>query len=89
MPVEVIVELLDGREGVAASEQTVTENISRRGASVFTTLVAERGRFVRLRSARYSLAVLAVVRAWRRGADNISRLHMEFVDREWPLDIVE
>jgi hypothetical protein len=89
LPVEVIVEILDDAGAVTRSEQTVTENISRHGASVFTTLEAERGKFVRLRSARYSLAVLAVVRGCRKGADNIPRLHLEFVDRAWPLEIVE
>lgn len=87
LPVEVIVEILDDAGAVTRSEQTVTENISRHGASVFTTLEAERGKFVRLRSARYSLAVLAVVRGCRKGADNIPRLHLEFVDRAWPLEI--
>ena len=89
MPVEVIVEALDGAGAVAQSEQTVTENISRTGAAVFTSLKLESGRFVRLRSALYSLAVLAVVRGRRKGADNIERLHLEFVDRQWPLEILE
>jgi len=89
LPVEVVVEVLDEHGAVARSEETVTENISRSGASVFTSLRLEPGRFVRLRSARYSLAVLAVVRRTRRGEDNIDRLHLEFVDREWPLEILE
>ena len=89
MPVEVVVEVIDEHGAVAQSEQTVTENISRTGAAVFTSLRLERGRFVRLRSARYSLAVLAVVRRTRRGEDNIDRLHLEFVDRQWPLEILE
>jgi hypothetical protein len=89
MPVEVVVEVLDERGEISRSEQTVTENISYHGASIFTTLVVERGKFVRLRSARYSLAVLAVVRGVRKGADNIPRMHLEFVDRAWPLEILE
>ena len=89
LPVEVVVEVLDEQGAVVESEQTVTENISRRGAAVFTSLKVERGRFVRLRSARYSLAVLAAVRRTRRGEDNIDRLHLEFVDRQWPLEILE
>jgi hypothetical protein len=89
LPVEVIIEVLDDGGAVLQSEQTVTENISRHGASVFTSLEVERGKFVRLRSARYSLAVLAVVRGCRKGADNIPRLHLEFIDRAWPLEIVE
>ena len=89
LPVDVVVEVLDEQGSVARSEQTVTENISRTGAAVFTSLKVERGQFVRLRSARYSLAVLAVVRRTRRGEDNIDRLHLEFVDRRWPLEILE
>lgn len=89
LPVEVVIETLDERGEIAQSEQTVTENLSLHGASVFTTLEIERGKFVRLRSARYSIAVLAVVRGFRRGADNIPRLHLEFVDRAWPLEILE
>ncbi|HEY9284355.1 MAG TPA: PilZ domain-containing protein [Pyrinomonadaceae bacterium] len=89
MPVEVVVEVLTEGGAVAQSEQTVTENISRTGAAVFTSLKLGRGQFVRLRSARYALAVLAVVRRTRRGDDNIDRLHLEFVDRQWPLEILE
>ncbi|MCA1816881.1 MAG: PilZ domain-containing protein [Acidobacteria bacterium] len=89
LPVEVVIEVLGEGGGIVASEETVTENISRRGAAIFSSLSVERGRFVRLRSARYSLAVLAVVRGCRKGADNIPRLHLEFVDREWPLQILE
>jgi hypothetical protein len=89
MPVEVVVEVLDERGEIVRSEETVTENISRHGASIFTTLNVESGKFVRLRSARYSLAVLAIVRGCRRGADNIPRMHLEFIDRVWPLEIVE
>ncbi|MCA1629304.1 MAG: PilZ domain-containing protein [Acidobacteria bacterium] len=89
LPVEVVVEVLGESGETVASETTVTENISRHGASVFSTLQIEPGKFVRLRSARYSLAVLAVVRGSRKGADNIPRLHLEFVDRVWPLEILQ
>jgi hypothetical protein len=89
MPVEVVVEVLGERGETVASEATVTADISRHGASIFSTLQVERGKFVRLRSARYSLAVLAVVRGARKGEDNIPRLHLEFVDRAWPLEILE
>jgi PilZ domain len=87
VPVDIIIEVLDERGQVTASEQTVTENISRRGASVFTTLQVERGRFVRVRSAHHTLTLLAIVRNARMGADNIPRLHLEFLDRAWPLEL--
>jgi hypothetical protein len=87
LPVRVEVFDEDGR--VRASEQTVTENISRRGAAVWTTLQVERGRFVRLISTETGLAVVAAVRAARTGADGIPRLHLEFIDRQWPLEGIE
>ena len=89
MPVDVVVEAFDERGGLQAREQTVTENISRHGASVWTTLGLERGRFVRLTSVAQSVSVAAVVRARRVGADGVMRLHLEFVDREWPLEGLE
>jgi hypothetical protein len=86
IPIEVIIELLDEKGQVAATETTVTENISRRGAAVFTTLDVTRGRFVRMTSAQYQISVIAAVRARRTGANGIPRLHLEFVDKQWPLE---
>jgi hypothetical protein len=86
MPVEVTIELYDEKWNITGREETVTENISRRGAAVYTTLKAERGRFVRLTSARYQTSAFAIVRANRTGGDGIPRLHVEFIDQEWPLE---
>jgi hypothetical protein len=89
LPVEVVVEVLDDAGGVTAREETVTENISRRGAAVWTTLKLTRGRFVRLTGVRFQLSVFAAVRACRPGSDGILRLHLEFIDRQWPLEGIE
>lgn len=89
IPIEVIVEALDENGQVAERETTVTENISRRGAAVFTTLNVTRGRFVRVTSAQYNIAVIAAVRARRTGENGIPRLHLEFVDKQWPLGGLE
>ncbi len=86
VPVEVTVELYDEQWTITAREQTVTENISRRGAAVYTSFMAERGRFVRLSSSRYQTSTFAIVRARRMGSDGIPRLHLEFMDQEWPLE---
>jgi hypothetical protein len=86
IPVEVIVDVLDENGQVAATETTVTENISRRGAAVFTSLDVERGRFVRVTSVQYQISVMAAVRARRTGENGIPRLHLEFVDKQWPLE---
>jgi hypothetical protein len=87
--VPVRVELFDPEGRVGASEETVTENLSRRGAAVWTTLKAERGRFVRVTNMETGQALTAAVRAARTGPDGIPRLHMEFIDGEWPLEGIE
>jgi hypothetical protein len=89
IPVEVVLEAFDERGKVSATERTVTENISRRGAAIFTSLNLARGRFVRVTSAQYQISVLAVVRGNRAGADKITRLHVEFMDQQWPLEGIE
>jgi hypothetical protein len=89
MALSVRVEVFDSEGRVTTSEQTVTENISPRGAAVWTTLKVERGRFVRLTNIDTGLAVVAAVRAARTGADGIPRLHLEFIDRRWPLEGIE
>jgi hypothetical protein len=89
MALPVNVEVFDEEGRVSASEQTVTENISRRGASVWTTLKVDRGRFVRLTSTETGLSVLAAVRTARTGPDGIPRLHLEFIDKHWPLEGLE
>jgi hypothetical protein len=89
IPVEVTVEVFDAGGKVESSETTVTENISQHGAAVFTTLSVERGSFVRLTSSQYQISVLATVRGRSRGADGITRLHLQFMDRAWPLEGIE
>ncbi|HEX8130585.1 MAG TPA: hypothetical protein VF527_15895 [Pyrinomonadaceae bacterium] len=86
VPIEVTVELYDEKWNITAREDTVTENISRRGAAVYTSLRAERGSYVRLTSARYQTSAFAIVRAHRTGSDGIPRFHLEFIDQEWPLE---
>jgi hypothetical protein len=89
IPVEVTVEVFDEEGNASASETTVTENISHHGAAVFTTLDVERGRFVRLTSVRYQISVQAAVRGRSKTAGGVGRLHLEFVDKAWPLEGIE
>ena len=86
IPVDMRLETLNEKGEVDKSESTVTENISRTGAMIFTALEIPIGRFVRLTSAQYSLTVYAAVRNRSMGPGGIPRIHVEFVDREWPLD---
>jgi hypothetical protein len=85
IPIEVTIEVFAENGGFSESESTVTENISPIGASVFTTLTIEVGRFVRVSSPQSGVAVVAVVRTRRVGPDGIARLHLQFVGEEWPL----
>jgi len=85
IPVDVLLETLDEKSEVDKSESTVTENISRKGATIFTSLRLPVGRFIRLTSAQYGLTVFAVIRSLSTGADGIPRIHVEFIDKEWPL----
>jgi hypothetical protein len=85
IPVELLIEVFSDDGSFSQSENTVTENLSRQGASVFTTLDISPGRFVRISSPQYQSTFLAVVRNRHVAADGIARLHLEFVGSEWPL----
>ena len=86
IPVEVLIEAFDEKGGISQQESTVSENISRHGASVFTSLQLSPGRFVKMSSEQFHIWLLAVVRNLHTGADGISRLHLEFIGKEWPLE---
>jgi hypothetical protein len=83
--VDMRIELVDANGEVIESEHTVTENISSKGATLFTTLEIPQGRFVRLTSEQYRITAHAAIRSRITGADGIPRIHVEFIDKEWPL----
>ncbi|HJP90401.1 MAG TPA: hypothetical protein VJ875_00490 [Pyrinomonadaceae bacterium] len=83
--VDMRVELLDVEGKLVASEHTVTEDINSRGATLFTTLDIPVGRFIRLTSEQQNVTAHAAVRSRSTGAHGIARIHVEFIDREWPL----
>jgi len=85
IPLAVTIEAFSDNGTFAESENTVTENISPTGASVFTTLKLDVGRFVRLSSQESGVTVVGVVRTRRAGADGITRLHLQFLGGDWPL----
>jgi hypothetical protein len=81
---EVFIELYDAAGRVYSTEHVTTENISPRGMAVTSELSLLRGRYVRIKSPHYHIAVIAAVRRLRRGADGKQHLHLEFVDQQWP-----
>lgn len=85
IPVDMLIETVNEDGGVDQSERTVTENISQKGAALYTTLDLRVGRFIRLTSEQFRLTVHAAVRGHSMGASGVSRVHVEFIDRDWPL----
>ena len=83
--VDMRVEILDLNGEVVESEHTVTEDISTIGATLFTTLQILPGRFIRLTSEQQGVMAHAAIRSRSIGADGIPRIHVEFIDKEWPL----
>ncbi len=86
IPVSLLLEVFNEKGEIAHSEGSVTENISRRGATVFSTFDVPVGRFIKLTSTDYNLSVHGVVRGRSKGAGGMPRIHVEFIDREWPVD---
>lgn len=86
IPTTVTVEILDDAGNEVAVEDTVTENISVRGAAIFCSFPVEVGYFVRVISEQYNVSIISVVRGIHTGGDNIQRIHVEFIDRFFPLE---
>jgi len=89
IPIEIRLEVLDTSGQVIGAENTVTEDISRSGTSVFTTFQVAKGQFVRLTSSQYQTSITAVVRASFTKSDNFTRLGLEFISAQWPLTGIE
>jgi predicted outer membrane repeat protein len=85
IPVDMLIETFKDNGEVEFSENTVTENISQQGAAIYTTLNLPIGRFIRLSSEQYKTSAYAAVRGSSMGPTGVPRIHVEFIDREWPL----
>lgn len=68
-----------GAVGVV-EEQTVTENVSRGGARVFTTLPVSGGETLTVTDLDDKVAAEALVRNVYAGADHVTRLNLQFPD---------
>lgn len=87
IPVTILLEKLDADGNVSAGEASVTENLSVSGASVFTSLDINIGEFIRVTSDQYNTQIIAIVRNRRSLSPGVARLHIEFIDHFFPLDI--
>jgi hypothetical protein len=68
------------RDSGVMEEQTVTENVSRGGARVFTTLPVVRGESLTVTDLDDRVASEAVVRNVYVGSDRVTRLNLQFPD---------
>lgn len=68
-----------GAQG-SIEEQTVTENVSRGGARVFTTLPVTRGETLTVTDLEAVVSAEAVVRNVYAGPDRVTRLNLQFPD---------
>jgi len=89
IPESVDLEIVDEAGNVSKSETTVTENLSEGGAAVFTSMDIGTGTFIRLNVLRNNVQIISIVRGRRKGADGLTRLHLEFVDRLFPMEGLE
>lgn len=85
IPVDMLIETVNADGEIEQSEHTVTENISKSGAALYTTLALPVGRFIRLSSDQFKMTVHAAVRGHSIGSSGVPRIHVEFIDKEWPL----
>lgn len=89
IPLSIYLAVFDDHNKIIAQEHTVTENISRGGASVFSALSVKVGDFVKVGSDQYNGFLTAEVRNLRTGEDGLPRLHLKFVGEEFPLEGIE
>ena len=89
IPIEIYIAVCDAQENVIAHENTVTENISESGASVFSALPLNVGDTVKVIKQHGEFSAQAIVRNRRVGEDNLPRLHLEFINVCFPLEGID
>lgn len=87
--VEVTLHQLDDSEKTIAMENGVTENISETGASVFSDLRVTVGDRIKFKTSSPPFSSLSIVRHRRIGADDRTRVHLEFVENSFPILEIE
>jgi hypothetical protein len=80
---------LDDQQHPIAAEKTVTENISETGALVFSDLRVAAGDRIKFQTNSPPFSSLCIVRHRRIGADDRTRIHLEFVDNSFPILEIE
>ena len=78
--------LVDAQKTSVAGERTTTENISKSGAAVITTLNVNVGDRVKFISEEYDFSGIAVVCNRKSGSDGRARLNLQFVGNTFPVE---
>lgn len=86
IPFEIVLEVLDEHNNVIARQTAISENVSVSGASVFANLDVKADDVMRVSFKLFNISILARVRNRRIGNDGATRLHLQFIDRQLPLD---
>ncbi|HQU84154.1 MAG TPA: hypothetical protein PKY59_13550 [Pyrinomonadaceae bacterium] len=84
--IDVRLEVIDIDGNVVTHDTTKTENLSYSGAAVFSYMDANVGECCRVFADEYEFMAIAVVRNRKLGKDKLPRLHLEFVDEQFPIE---
>lgn len=84
--VDLYLALVDAQRDSLGGERTTTENISKSGAAVFSTLDVGVGERVKFISEKFDFSGLAVVCNHQIATDGRQRLHLQFVESSFPVE---
>lgn len=78
--------LIDAKKDAVLGERTCSENVSKSGAAVFSTLEAHVGDRIKFICEKFDFSGLAVVCNRQVGKDGKERLHLNFVENSFPVE---
>lgn len=84
--IELYLAQVDSERQSLSGARAVTENISRHGAAVISKLNVDVGDRVKFISEEFDFSGMAVVCNRQLGGDNRQRLHLQFVDSQFPVE---
>ena len=84
--VDLYLALVDAHRDSIGGEKTVTENISKSGAAVFSKMDVGVGQRVKFICEKYDFSGLAVVCNHQIANDGRQRLHLQFVESSFPVE---
>ena len=85
---EVSLSALDEDENIIFDASATTDNISLSGAAVFSTLKVDVGDSVKFNCRKHDFSALSIVRNRKTSEYELPKLHLEFIDAEFPIEQV-